>query len=101
MIDAITSTSPHQIRLENEYRELGSVDKLADKYGVNVRYVWEFLKKGIVPPNKVCKKLGMFDPDNDLLYTRTRRERLDEIARSKGHKSWCALETHVLKESEK
>lgn len=52
-------------------------------------------------PSRRIAAILKLDPDNDLRYTRTRRERLDEIARSKGHKSWCALETHVLKEYEK
>ena len=44
-------------RLKIEYIELGSYDKLAERYGVNVRYVWDFVKNGNMPPMDVWKKI--------------------------------------------
>ena len=52
-------TDPAIIRLQSEKDELGSFDKLAKKYNVNVRYVWQLLTKGIYPPPKIRRKLGM------------------------------------------
>ena len=38
-------------RLKRELRAAGSFQKLADKKGVNVRYVYDLLTKGIEPSN--------------------------------------------------
>lgn len=59
MIDPIVSTDPAVNRLIGEYLELRSLDKLATRYDVNVRYVWALLKYGIYPPLRMRKKLGM------------------------------------------
>jgi hypothetical protein len=44
-------------RLRSEYEQLGSYEKLADKYAVNVRYVWNFIKNGVVPPRDTWKQI--------------------------------------------
>jgi len=86
-------------RLKIEKEELGSYDKLAKKYGVNVRYVWELLTKGKMPKSKkVRNKLGIIPPS--LAHTRARTKQLNEIARSKGFASWCAYGTAMIKEME-
>ena len=93
-------TSLSAKRLESEYRELGSYSKLAKKYGVNVRYVWELLTLGKMPKSKkVRNKLGIIPPS--LVHTRTRTKKLNEIARSLGYASWCKFCTHLLQEYDK
>ena len=82
-------------RLKNEKDEIGSYNKLAKKYGVNIRYVWEYLTTGKVPNSrKVQRKLGI--KTTALIYTRTRRQKLDEIAREWGYSGWCAYETTMI-----
>jgi len=45
-------------RLIIEYSKIGSYAKLARKYGVNVRYLHDFIKHGKVPASKqVWKKM--------------------------------------------
>jgi len=86
-------------RLKKEYSEIRSYNKLAQKYGVNVRYVWEFLTDGKIPKSKkVRNRLGV--TTSSLEHTRTRRHKLNEIARSMGYTSWCAYETAKIKEME-
>ena len=86
-------------RLKIEKEELGSYDKLAKKYGVNVRYVWELLTLGKIPKSKkVRNKLGIIPPS--LEHTRIRNQKLDEIAKALGHDSWCAYGTAMIKEME-
>ena len=47
-------------RLIRKYRRLGSYQQVATACGVNVRYVYEFLIRGIIPANKVIqKRLGI------------------------------------------
>jgi len=87
-------------RLKNEKDELGSYNKLAKKYGVNVRYVWEYLTTGKVPSSrKVQRKLGI--KTTALIYTRTRRQKLDRIARDMGHACWSAYESAMIREYDK
>ena len=85
--------------LKNEKEEIGSYSKLAKKYGVNVRYVWELLTLGKMPKSKkVRNKLGIIPPS--LVHTRTRTRKLNEIAKLKGYSSWCNYCTHLIKEYE-
>lgn len=82
-------------RLKQEKDELGSYSKLAKKYDVNVRYIWELLSLGKMPKSKkVRNKLGIIP--QPLEYTRTRRDGLNEIARYFGHASWSAYETAII-----
>ena len=86
-------------RLKIEKEELGSYDKLAKKYGVNVRYVWELLTKGKMPKSKkVRNKLGIIPPS--LVHTRYRTKKLNTIARLWGFTSWCSFCTYLIKEME-
>lgn len=49
-------------RLKRRYHRLGTWRKLADVlseeagFPVNVRYPWEFVVKGIIPPNKLIRR---------------------------------------------
>ena len=86
-------------RLKKEYSEIRSYNKLAIKYGVNVRYVWDLIANNKVPHSKkICKKLGIVK--KGLSYTRIRNNKLDKIAFSWGYTSWCAYETDMIKEHE-
>jgi hypothetical protein len=101
LIDSMSPTDYARKRLEIEKLEIGSYDKLADKYKVNIRYVWEFIKFGIIPPLRICETLGIpVDPPSPLSYTRTRRERLNAIAISWGYESWCNFESAVIKSND-
>ena len=56
------SNEPDAIRkrLESEFAELGSQRKLAAKYGVNPRYIWDWLTNGKEPTGPdVRRALGM------------------------------------------
>lgn len=86
-------------QLKIEKIELGSYNKLALKYDVNVRYIWDLLVNEHVPHSrKVCKKLGIIK--KGLSYTRTRRQKLDRIARSRGYACWSAYESAMIRENE-
>jgi hypothetical protein len=56
---------------------------------------WQ-IAHGYKPGKRIAAILNL-EPDADLKYTRTRRERLDEIARQNGYTGWCNYESHVLK----
>ena len=75
---------------------------VADKYQVNVSYIYNLVKHNQVPGNlAICEALGLFDRENKKSdYTVNRRKRLDEIAQKLGHASWCAYETYILKEND-
>ena len=86
-------------RLKKEKDEVGSYNKLAKKYGVNVRYIWELLTLNKMPKSKkIRNKLGIIPPS--LAHTRTRTKKLNEIAKKMGYASWCAYGTAMIKEYE-
>lgn len=83
-------------RLKQEKDKLGSYAKLARKYDVNVRYVWELLALGKIPTSKkIRNKLGIIPAS--LERTRARNHNLDEIARSWGYDGWSNYESEILK----
>lgn len=99
MKKTVVSTFIVRKRLKQEKDELGSYAKLAKKYDVNVRYLWELLTMDKIPRSKkVCNKLGIIPPS--LERTRARREKLNEIARYLGYDSWCKFETYLVKKWE-
>ena len=105
MANMVDSTNPDIKRLQNEYLEVKSIHKMAAKYRVNFRYVWDLLVRGKVPTSKkVCKRLGLVMPEkhlsSELTYTRLRNQKLNEIATLKGFSSWCNYCTHLIKEYE-
>lgn len=51
MFDTPTLEKPRR-RLLRQYRHLGSYQKVADARGVNIKFVYNFIVKGIVPPSK-------------------------------------------------
>ena len=86
-------------RLKKEYSEIRSYNKLAIKYGVNVRYVWDLIANNKVPHSKkICKKLGIVK--KGLSYTRIRNQKLDKIARDMGYACWSAYESAMIRERE-
>jgi len=50
------------------------------------------------PSRRITNILNL-DPCPDLIYTRSRRERLDEIAKAWGYTCWSAYETLTLREA--
>jgi hypothetical protein len=96
----MADTSKAKKRLQSEYGEIGSYDRLADNYRVNVRYVWEFLVKDAIPPIKICKRLKIpYDlppPSTKLTYTRTRNAQANEVAQHMGYKNWSQLTTVMI-----
>ena len=82
--------------LEHSYQKEGSFEKLAEKLGVNVSYVYDYLVKGIIPSNpEIRHKMGIYTAKEK--YRRRRRERLDQIARDAGYTGWSNYETKILK----
>jgi AraC-like DNA-binding protein len=51
-------------------------------------------------PSKSMKEMLKLDPTPALEYTRTRNQKLNEIARELGFGSWCKFCTYLLKEYE-
>jgi len=52
-------------------------------------------------PSKKIKALLKLDPEPSLVYTRTRRQKLDRIARLKGYACWSAYESAMIREYDK
>jgi hypothetical protein len=90
-------------RLLSEKKEFLTWRAVADKYHVNVSYIYNFVKHGIVPGNNaILEVLGFLDvPNTKLDYTRSRRERLDEIAQGWGYASWCNYESSTIEKEQK
>ena len=68
---------------------------IATVYHINKAMVWQ-IEHDYVPGKKVSTILQL-EPDGDLQYTRTRRQRLNEIAKKWGFSSWANYETWMLK----
>ena len=105
MANMVDSTNPDIKRLQNEYLEVKSIHKMAAKYRVNFRYVWDLLVNGKIPTSKkVCKRLGLVMPEkhlsSELTYTRIRNQKLDKIARDMGYACWSAYESAMIRERE-
>ncbi len=73
--------------LKARREKLGSYDKLAKELGVNVSYIYRFIKQGEVPVNKrIREAMGI-----DVVSRGAERYRaLSEKARAKGWRSWSA-----------
>jgi len=86
----------HHIRCSIQAkRKNGEIyQSIADDLHINKAMVWQ-IEHGYTPGKKVSSILKL-DPDPELKYTRTRRERLDEIAKEWGFSSWCAYETKTI-----
>jgi hypothetical protein len=101
----ITARTVYKIkkRLLNEKKEFLTWRAVADKYHVNVSYIYNFVKHGIVPGNNaILEVLGFSDtPNTKLTYTRNRRERLDKIAQGWGYASWCNYESSTIEKEQK
>ena len=69
-------------------------ESIGDDFGTSgsmIQYIEEHPRYN--PGRNIKKKLGLETSDK---YTRTRRDRLNDIAIFNGYKSWCAFETYVL-----
>ena len=71
-----------------------SYRKIGERYGITKTMAWQ-IERGYRPGKKVSTILNL-EPEPDLKYTRSRRERLDQFARYWGYKSWCEYETYIL-----
>lgn len=87
--------SNHRIRLEGEKQAIGTWRALAEKYGINQAYVYNFVVHGTMPPSKVARRLGIVS--KALETTRQRRNTLNTIAQSWGYKSWSTYETETIR----
>jgi hypothetical protein len=67
---------------------------IAASYGITKPMACQIFH-GYKPGKRVSAILNL-DPDPDLKYTRSRRDRLDEIASGWGYVNWCAYETAML-----
>jgi hypothetical protein len=67
---------------------------IAQAFGISKAMAWQ-IYHGHRPGKRISAILHL-DPTSTLKSTRSRRERLDRIARIWGHSSWCAYETAVL-----
>jgi len=97
----VDSANPDIKRLQNEYLGIKSIHKMAAKYRVNIRYVWDLLVNGNIPTSKkICRRLGLALPEkplsNEQVYTRKRNDGLNAIARYFGHANWSAYGTALL-----
>jgi len=90
-------------RLLREKRLLGTWRAVADKYEINVSYIYNFALKGRVPANSLIRTVLGFPAQNDippkLLDTRQRNAARDAIARMWGYRSasefWtCMIELY-------
>ena len=125
----IQSVNPDVIRIQGEYSETRSMDKMAKKYEVNVIHIWRILKLGILPlATDVRKKLGLPElpyriipvpicpkchdthdvrrtcavtsPSRALLTTRARNEALKARAAERGYASMSEIMTMFLSDPE-
>jgi len=51
-------------------------------------------------PSKRMVGILNLDPDPALIYTRTRNQKLNEVAKKKGYASWSSYGTAMIKEME-
>ena len=78
-----------------------SYGHIASKLGIEpsmVKYIETH--ENYKPSKRMIAKLKL-DPDPSLVYTRTRRQKLDRIARSWGHACWSAYESAMIREYDK
>jgi hypothetical protein len=71
-----------------------SYETIGNDLGINKTAAWQ-IEHGYKPGKKLSTILKL-DAEPNLNYTRSRRERLDEIARGLGYKSWSEFETYLL-----
>ena len=80
--------------IHNRHENDETYQSIADDLGITKAMAWQ-IEHGYKPGRRVSAILQL-DPCPDLRYTRTRRERLDEIARGWGYSGWCNYESSLL-----
>ena len=75
-------------------------ESIACNLGINRALVFHIETHEKYKPSKKIAKILNLDPDPSLVYTRTRRQKLDKIARSRGYACWSAYESAMIKEME-
>jgi hypothetical protein len=58
----IAETETIKKRLKAEETQCGSLRKVARNHGVNQRYVWEFIKRGVEPTSEDIRRALGFEP---------------------------------------
>lgn len=88
----------HELRrlIRNKRKNGMSYRSIGIELGISAPEV-DRIDHGKNPGPKAAKILDL-EPSADLISTRKRNERLDEIARGMGYSSWCAYGTALLKE---
>lgn len=71
--------------------------RIASKLGINAALVQYIETHEDYKPSKQVAKIFNLDPDQNLICTRKRRERLNEIAKSWGYTSWSNYETEMIR----
>lgn len=73
-------------------------DSISDKLGIDRAMVYYIETHKNYKPGRSMKAKLNINPDGGLVYTRKRRQSLDEIALSWGYPGWSAYETYILNE---
>ena len=81
--------------IENRLSKGQNYQNIADVYGIKRGMAWQ-IAHGYKPGKRVSAILQL-EPDSELQYTRSRRQRLNEIAREWGYAGWANYETETLK----
>ena len=81
--------------LQNRHKTGESYRVLGEAYGISKGMAWQ-IAHGYKPGKRVSAILGL-DPPARLLFTRTRRARLNEIAKKWGFTGWANYETWMLR----
>jgi len=90
-----------QLHVLRQYIQLShqnaTYGQIGEALGINKALVKYIETHPDYRPSKRIEAILHLDPSPDLVYTRTRRERLNAIAVSWGYESWCQFETAVIK----
>ena len=87
----------HQIRcaIQDRHKSGEIYQSIADSFHITKAMAWQ-IAHGYKPGKRVSAILQL-EPDSELQYTRSRRQRLNEIAREWGYAGWANYETETLK----
>jgi hypothetical protein len=81
------------IQLSRQNATYGQIGEALGISGAMVKYIETH------PDYRPSKRMEMtlhLDPSPDLVYTRTRRDKLNTVAVSWGYGGWCQFETAVI-----
>ena len=82
--------------LEQQKNDCGSFAKLAERLGVNVSYVYDYMVNGVIPSNPAVRHaMHIYTPRER--YRHKRAKALNRIAQAAGFASWTNYETEVFR----